>query len=97
MWKIILKYPGTFQYTFAVPTTKLQRTSETLSFQIALAAAWAMTEFRLTIRGNDRWLNISIVLFLMVKTIMYAANPMHSDILNWMIIFKIFNLSWHVS
>ena len=33
----------------------------------------------------------------MVKTIIYAANPMRGDILNWMIIFKIFNLSWHVS
>ena len=42
MWKIILKYPGTFQYTFAVPTTKLRRTGEILSFQIALAAARAM-------------------------------------------------------
>ena len=62
------------------------------------ARIWVkMPESRLTIRNRDRWLNNSIVLFVMVKTIIYAANPVHSDILNWMIIFKIFNLSWHVS
>ena len=42
MWKIILKYPGTYSTRFAAPTTKLQRTSEILSFQIALVAARAM-------------------------------------------------------
>ena len=42
MWKIILKYPGIFSTRVAAPTTKLQSTSEILSFQIALAAARAM-------------------------------------------------------
>ena len=52
MWKIILKYPGTFQYTsFAVPTRKLQRTSEILSFQIALVAARAKTVASDCVRG----------------------------------------------
>ena len=62
------------------------------------ARIWVkMPESRLTIRCRDCWLNNSIVLFLMVKKIIYAVNPMHSDIVNWMIIFKVFNLSWHVS
>ena len=62
------------------------------------ARIWVkMPESRLTIRGKYSRLNNSIVLFLMVNTIIYAVNPLHSDILNWMIIFKIFKLSWHVS
>ena len=41
MWKIILKYPGTFQYTFCRAHYETPKTGEILSFQIALAAARA--------------------------------------------------------
>ena len=62
------------------------------------ARIWVkMPESRLTFRDRDHWLNNSIVLFLMVKTIIHGADLMHSDILNWMIIFKIFDLSWHAT
>ena len=41
MWKIILKYPGTFQYMFCRAHYETPKTGEILSFQIALVAARA--------------------------------------------------------
>ena len=60
------------------------------------ARTWVkMPESRLAIRIIDHWINHSILLFLIVKTIIHGAKLMHNDILSW-IIFKIFNSSWHV-
>ena len=42
MWKSFWNIQVLFSTRFAVPTTKLQKTGEILSLQIALAAARAM-------------------------------------------------------
>ena len=59
MWKIIMKYPGIFSTRFAVPTTKLRRTGEILSFQIALAAARAMMKQEYINLAYVYWENLS--------------------------------------